>query len=349
MNWLKSYLEHRTQVVSYDGHMSSPSDIKLGVPHGSILGPLFFMIFMNDIVLEISSTEFDMYADDSTHYTSAQTIQELSSKLTHHSLPLCKWITENKMVLNVEKTECMIFYKQQGINISDLNVFIGNSAVSSVKCHKLLGVHIDNRLSWEVHVDKLCSKLRNRLFLFNNIKCLLPTYARTMYFDGMVQPVIDYGCTIWGSCQKQYLQRVHKLLKIFGRSILDVKDKRQISTVSLFQKLGWLPLNERIKYFKCVQMYNIMRESSPHYLKSNFKLVSSVHERCTRQSIANKLYIPRFKTNYGKQTFKYTGAVLWNELKDEIKNAQTVETFKALYMQSIKETIYSVEHFELDS
>ena len=62
---------------------------------------------------------------------------------------------------------------------------------------------------------------------------------------------------------------------------------------------GWLPLNERIRYFKCVQMYNIMKGSSPHYLKSNFKLVSSVHERCTQQSIANKLYIPRLKTNYG--------------------------------------------------
>ena len=349
MRWLHSYLHDRTQTVSYDGHMSTSEYIKLGVPQGSILGPLFFIIFMNDVVLEISETQFDMYADDSTHYTSGQDVQQISTKLTEHSKPLCKWIDDNGMVLNVEKTECILFYKRpQGINKSDFAVSIGDTEIHVVNHHKLLGVHIDSKLSWEVHIDKLCAKLRNRLFLFNSIKHLLPTYTRTMYFDGMVQPLIDYGCTIWGSCSKQLLQRVHKLVKIFGRSILDIKDKREQSTVTIFQRLGWLPIDERIKYFKLVQMYNIMNGYCPTYLKTSVELVSNVHSRVTRQSTSDKLYVPRYKTNTGKKTFKYTGTILWNGLNTDITSAQTVDSFKHLYIQHVKQSIYQHEHFMLD-
>ena len=109
-----------------------------------------------------------------------------------------------------------------------LCVYGNNSIVKPVQVHKLLGLYVDSNLTWNTHVTKLCAKLCSRLYLFNQVKRLMPLHARKLYFSGMVQPLIEYGCVIWGSCGHSFLMNVHKMMKQYARVILNVKDRRQI-------------------------------------------------------------------------------------------------------------------------
>ncbi len=149
------------------------------------------------------------------------------------------WIRINRMALNVDKTECMLLGTVKRLNsaLKDFSVGENEYIIKPVNTHKLLGLHIDNTQSWTTHVSHLCSKLQSRLYLFNKIKNHMPAFVRKQYFDGLVQPVIDYGCVIWGSGSHDLPLKVHKMVKMYARSMMDIRDKRLIPTIELFEIL----------------------------------------------------------------------------------------------------------------
>ena len=348
--WFKYYLDNRTQCVTYDGHLSSPLPVKLGVPQGSILGPLMFILYMNDVILEIQGTEMEMYADDSTLYTSDRDVEAISVSLTTQMHPISEWINDNRMVLNINKTESMLIGSRKKISSASDRFSVGGPShdIIRVNSHKLLGVHFDSCLSWETHVDYVCSKLRGRLHIFNKIKYLLPLKARKSFYTGLVQPLIDYGCIVWGNCRKELLLKIHVMMKRFARSILDVRDVRQSCTVQLFKELDWLPIDIRIKYFETLQMFNIVHGTAPSYLKDLFTPVNRVHSYYTRNNQANTFYIPRYVSTMGQRSFRYRGATIWNKLGGELKAITNVETFKQKLLQWLKQNTYECDSFAIE-
>ena len=222
LHWFESYLSNRQQMVSFDGHLSCTETVISGVPQGSILGPLYFIIFMNDLVLEIENTEFDMYADDSTLYDTSPLATELSTSLSQNSTPICGWIKNNRMVLNVDKTEVILIgtKKRRGPQARNFSVSVQDTNIKQVESHKLLGLHIDKYLDWSVHVQSVCKKISSKLFLFRKLKHLLPCNTRLKYFNSMIQPHIDYCLAIYGSPGKEHLKKMHRIHKQFGRAIL---------------------------------------------------------------------------------------------------------------------------------
>ncbi len=116
-------------------------------------------------------------------------------------------------------------------------------------------------------------------YLLNQVKYkyLIPLSIRKQYFSDLVQPVMDYGCVIWGNCKRDLLIKVHKMMKMYARSILDIKDKRQSSSIKLFQTLGWMPVEVHINYFTGIQMYNIIHSNALSYQNKMFKTNSQMH------------------------------------------------------------------------
>ncbi len=110
-----------------------------------------------------------------------------------------------------------------------------------------------------------------------NHTSLMSLSIRKQYFSCLVQPVMDYGCVIWGNCSRDLLIKVHKIMKMYARSILDSKDKRQSSPVKLFQTLGWMPADVHIHYFTGIHMYNIIHGNAPSYLNEIFKTKSNAY------------------------------------------------------------------------
>jgi hypothetical protein len=173
LNLFRSYLSDRLQFTLFQGCISESAEISVGVPQGSILGPLLFLVYINDLHL-ITQNSCHMFADDSTFYTSAKSIDEVESNLSDDLLNISNWCTANRMSLHTGKTKSMLLTtNQKRVRLHDqpLNVRLFDSNIECVSSHKLHGVTLENNLSWNNHCDDICSKIRKKLFLLRKLKC----------------------------------------------------------------------------------------------------------------------------------------------------------------------------------
>lgn len=160
MLWLQSYLENRRQTVFFNGSFSEEKPVFCGVPQGSFLGPLLYSIFTNDLPLATKNAKVTRYADDSTIYASKTSILELENILTEELNLIVEWITNNKLVLNVSKTKCIVFGTNRMLSDKPkLNLHVQDMLVEQVNEVKLLGIIVDNKLSWSAHIARVVSKM----------------------------------------------------------------------------------------------------------------------------------------------------------------------------------------------
>ena len=158
LKWLKSYLSCRSQKVCFKDCLSESIKISTGVPQGSILGPLFFIIFINSMNKAISHGKISMYADDTTLSVSGNNVGEISTKLTSDLHGIMYWLKRNKLFLNTDKTNIMLIGtngKLRNVNEDDFHVVINNEDIREVKKAKCLGVLIDNELKWHKQVNSV--------------------------------------------------------------------------------------------------------------------------------------------------------------------------------------------------
>ena len=171
---LRSYLENRQQRVYAHGGFSSTGVLKNGVPQGSVLGPLLFCIFINDLHLDISSPEVDceMFADDSTLHTAGNDVQEIESRLQKSLTEISTWCKSNSMLIHPQKTKSMLVSTRQKLqNTPDsLSLTLGSTPVEQVFEHRVLGITIDDQFKWEAHTDQVCKKLSQNIFLLSKLK-----------------------------------------------------------------------------------------------------------------------------------------------------------------------------------
>ncbi len=195
--WFKSYLQGRHQCVQFKGKMSVTRPVTHGVPQDSILGPLLFIIFMNDLPLYVNS-DIDMYADDSTLHTAAKTLDELELILNND---VSKWCKQNRMVANTEKTKCMLittFQKATKLPRTDLNIILDNVTLDNVDSEKLLGVIVDKYLTWKHYADKTAKTISKNIALLRRIKRYVPHQTCLTFYKTHIQPHLDYCNTMWG-------------------------------------------------------------------------------------------------------------------------------------------------------
>ncbi|PFX16295.1 putative RNA-directed DNA polymerase from transposon BS [Stylophora pistillata] len=220
-----SIIYRRRQLVSMDDKESPTAWVRHGVLLGSIISPLLFIAFINDLPLHVSSAEIDLYADDTTLISAAhfENIDNLQSSLTTAISDVIQWATANKLPLNENKTKVLtITGKRLSTRIEhDLEVLINGKQLENVQFAKLLGLEIDQELTFIPHIDKLCKKLSQRRGILKKIKYCLPLNHRLLFYNAMIRPVMDYVNVVWSSCDKHCLNRVLKLQKRAARIILD--------------------------------------------------------------------------------------------------------------------------------
>ena len=197
INWFTSYLSSRTVVTSINNSISSARPVAVGVPQGSILGLLLFLIFINDLPQCLNNCKSILYADDTLLYYSAKSTTELEAKINADLQSLSHWLNNNLLTLNHEKTKFMIFTnrRQSFINV---NITIQNKKVSQEKSMKYLGVTFSEDLSWHKHIDKMISKINQRLGVLRRIKDFLDLDTRYILYMSLILPLFDYADTIWG-------------------------------------------------------------------------------------------------------------------------------------------------------
>ena len=217
LKWFSSYLFNRKQFISLDGIESSMADIKCGVPQGSILGPLLFLLYINDLMLVSSKLKNIMFADDTNLFLTGNSMNVIEQQLNHELTLVNTWFQANLLSLNAKKTSYMIFGRKKNLTA---NIVIDNSLLSRQYDTKFLGVILSANLKWNKHIDIVTNKMSKNIGIIAKVRHLLPTHlTRNLYFT-MVHPYVSYCNLVWASPNKApQLDRVLKIQKRFCRLI----------------------------------------------------------------------------------------------------------------------------------
>ena len=191
-------------------------------------------------------------------YASGSAVNEVEQQLGDETIPLVQWINENSMVLSKEKTKAMaVATSRRHADLREFMVTIDGSIIQTVLQERILGIHFDHCLIWSVHIDIIHKKISQRLGILRRIKHLLPLPARLAFYNCLILSLMDYYCVVWGNTSKENLDRIHRL----HRLILDTDYKAP--SLPLFTKLSWLPIYERIKYFRCLPVFKTLLLTRP--------------------------------------------------------------------------------------
>jgi hypothetical protein len=268
LNWFRSYLTDRSQYVSYNGSCSELNKITTGVPQGSILGPLLFTIYMNDICYA-SNFHSILYADDTTlinpicTHDSAEIINEELNKV-------CNWLAVNKLSLNAKKTKYMTFHWHQNTAASLIRpiIQIQGHKIDKVSHFKFLGITLDTNLNWNEHVTELGNKLSRTSGVLSKLKNYIPSEILHTIYNSLFQSHLNYGITCWG------FNNCERIIKLQKRAIRNVvKSKYNAHTEPIFKNLKILKW-EDIFRTSCLKIYYKFHNNTlPDYF-SNFPFIS---------------------------------------------------------------------------
>ena len=268
-----------------------------------------------------------MYADDATLHTAHSQLSVIEQRLNADMNLTKQWCKQNNMSLNLNKTTCMLIGSRQRLcKVRDINVLYNNCTVKTVAYQKVLGINIDKNLSWNIHIDKICSDVSKRISLLRRLDRYLDKDAKLLYYNAYILPIMDYGAIVWGHCNNLNIERICKLQKRAARLILH-KPIRYPSN-ELFKELNWLSFSERVKYLTGVMVYKSLNNLAPSYLSNILLPLSQSSHHVTRAVSNQDLAVQRHNTELFKQSFTYSSSSVWNSLDTGIKQSLSLKSFK---------------------
>ena len=314
-DWFKSYLKNRKQYVSISGYDSNLRNIDFGVPQGSVLGPLLFLIYINDLHKAIKFCVTRHFADDTNLLIYNNSLKQLQKDLNYDLKQLCNWLKSNKISLNCSKTELAIFrHPNKQINY-DLKIKINGKKLEPSKQIKYLGVVLDPHLNWSYHTDGLATKLTRAAGMLAKIRHYVPVNTlRSIYF-GIFSSLLTYGSQIWGQFQNQHVTRLEKIQNKAIRIINFSKYNDPVDPI--YHKLKILKLSDQVKLQNFLYVHNSLNNKVPKSLKNSFTFMT---ESCpyTRSTIQNKMALPKVRTlAYGLNSIRYRSVAMWNVISND--------------------------------
>ena len=319
---ISSFLSNRQQAVAVNATVSELFPVKYGVPQGSVLGPLLFSIYINDLPLFIQAV-CDLFADDTTIHKSHSNPQYISHKLQETINNLVEWTELNHMALNPQKTKFMLVttrQKRQNLTDSLPPLYVKDKKIEEVESHKVLGLTIDNNLSWSNHIMLLCKNIAKKVYQLSRIKHFLDIQARRQFFYAYIQSNIDYASTVWDSVSANVLK---PLISLHKRALKLVLLKPSSLSASDYIDLDILPLKPKLMYNKGVLMHRILAGSAPPALTAKFTFNNARH--------FHKIMVPLPRIDLFKSSLMYSGGFLWNNLPSTLKNQSNRNVFKKIY------------------
>ena len=323
-DWITSYLSCRKQYVKLGSCDSDCLDVKCGVPQGSILGPKLFILYINDMCRVSDCLKCILFADDTNLFCSGYDIIKLSEVVTNELNKLKDWFAVNKLSLNVNKTNYMIFSNKKCV--PDVKIKISNIEIMRVKVAKFLGVLIDEKLSWNEHIALVKSKISKSIFLLNRAKHVLNDRALLTLYNSIVLPYLSYCCEIWGNTYKSRLNNIVILQKRAMRIVHGVHYRDH--TNRLFYESKSLKFFDIVALNVAIIMFKAYNVVLPQNLQSLFTRKIKADDRPTTR-LLDWFERPRCRTSMKSMCISVKGVTFWNSLdKAIIEDHRTLHNFK---------------------
>ena len=312
--WFKSYLTNRTQFVTINGTDSDIRSMEFGVPQGSVLGPLLFLLYINDLHNCIKYSTVRHFADDTNLLLVNSSLKQLKKHINIDLRCLSTWLKANKISLNVSKTEILIFrHVNKPINY-DLRIKLDGKRLYPSNYVKYLGLLIDPHLNWSFHTKSLASKLTRAAGMLAKVRHFVdkPT-LRNIYF-GIFSSLLTYGSQIWGQHKNFHVQRIIKLQDKAIR-IINFADYHA-PTSELYKTTKILKFSDNITLNNYLYVHDSFTRRVPSPLQGNFKYIHDTHNHHTRNSKMQCVKLPISRTiEYGIHSIISQSARSWNSLQ----------------------------------
>lgn len=328
LSWFQSYLSDRTQRCFVEGSLSNPATLSCGVPQGTILGPLLFLVYINDLPNCLSSNSTARsYADDTNITIAAGNFTELEKRINHELDNVNNWLISNRLSLNSSKTEYMIVASNYKLgNLCwPLNVKLGGNLISRTNCSKSLGVYLDERLSWNDQIQRMSKKVSSAIGGLRQIRDYVPLSTLISTYKAFIQPIFDYCDIVWGSLNKEqsnHLQRLqNRAARVITRSSYDIR------SADILENLGLDNLSNRRLKHSLNFMHKVVHGDAPVYLTDSITYVQNNDGRSHLRGSTN-LHLERPRSEAMKRSFAYRGASVWNKLPPEIKSLKSHAAFR---------------------
>ena len=342
LTWFKDYLANRIQAVVIKGQTSTYLNVPSGVPQGSVLGPLLFLIYINDIVKDIEST-IKLFADDTSIYLNIDNPERRNFILNSDLAKITNWANTWKVDFNPLKTELMTFSNRRNPDNRPLT-FCGETLVETTQ-HKHLGVILQNNCKWDAHIYSIIGKIKVQTACLKSYKYKLSRKSLETMYKSFILPHFDYSDVVWDSCTNALKDELEKLNLDAIRTIIGAV--RGTSHHKLYQESGLISLRERRMRHKLMIYFKIVNGLAPSQLIERLPPLVSDHNPYHRRNPLERK-VPFCRTELMKNSFFPSATIAWNDLNDSTKQAFSLAQFKRLLSLNdvkVPQLYYSVNRF----
>ena len=326
--WFSSYLKSRKQYVINNNSSSNIDELSCGVPQGSVLGPILFLIYINDIDnIPTLKNQLKLFADDTNLFVSGKSITDIELRCNTAISLIEEWMLANKLTINVDKTCYMLFLPNSSSHSAiTIDLFLNNVKIKQVQSTKFLGVTLDNNLSWKIHIKEIYSDLLKFPSLFYKLRSKLPHHVLKNIYFCLVYPKILYCIEIYANTYSTYLDN----LIVLNNKILRVAQDKPFRTHSceLYSDYNTLPINVLFKYNLLLLAHRLYyhKNTLPTIFSNYLQTNNLLYSYNTRSK--HLIHISSVNKNFGARQFNYMGAKLWNSLPADITTIQDITVYK---------------------
>ena len=347
-DWFRSYLTERIQTTEIGHHISTKEKVLCGVPQGSVLGPLLFLIYVNDICRASTKLDLFLFADDTNLLYADKKLKTLETIVNTELMKVYDWMSANKLSLNIKKSNFIIFHSYQkriNYNITlklydnQINRFVALERKDYVK---YLGVLLDSNLTWKHHISYVAAKISRNIGIIARLRHFSPFSTLLHIYHSLVSPYLYYGLTAWGQACKTHLQTILVLQKRAMR-LMNFADYSE-HAIPFFVSSNILPLPMLFYKLTSIFMHDVNNKLVPSNISEPFVLTQNVHNYSTRSSSSGHLYINRCRTNIYKNSIFITGAKIWNSFPEELRK-QPRHRFKQKVHQLLLQILQKTDNY----
>lgn len=332
ITWFRNYLNGREQRTSYRNITSNNRIVEHGVPQGSVLGPLLFILYINDIEKCLKYCKINLFADDTLLHIITTNVEDGISKMNEDLKNISEWINQNKLKINVDKSKWMIISLKQIINVN--SVLLNDVKIDRVTFFKYLGVTIDENLKFDIHLTEIKKKISSKVYLLSRLRKKINVNIAKLIYESSIQVLFDYCSSILFLCSTTQLRALQTLQNRALRVIL--KRPRRTNCGEMLSDLNLLNVTNRIELNVLSIVYKLKNNMLPAYLCENLMYVHNTYSNMTLRN-TNDFRLPSFKKTSSQQNLFYTGLQKFNSLPINIKNLSTLNIFKRTLTLHLKQ------------
>ena len=337
--WFESYLSNRHCQTKVNNELSEWLLVKLGVPQGSILGPILFIMYTKELesIASDYGLQLHLYADDNQLYSKfkSNSVFNTLANVSNCMVSIKLWMNNHFLKLNQSKTEILFIQSNYSRNYSHEDIIkepilIDSTNVTPSTSAKILGVYFDHRMSMTKHVNETCKSCYIHLRNIRQLGSRLSTKVKLILVQSLVLSRLDYCNNLLYRCSQFFIKKLQKVQNCAVRLIFNLR--RRTSTSRYLKRLHFLPVKFRIIYKITLLVFKCLNNMAPKYLKEKLTLRSGIHTYLRKDDDFYLLNIPNINSNqlsHKCKAFSYCGPTLWNDLPFHIRCVTSLKEFKS--------------------